>query len=253
MLSIRLDRGWVAGLRREEDPITDPRHPRPESQLRVAVVRRRVEVVDARIKRGLDRSIGHVLRDLGEGCPAVDQHAAHVAEAPESALLHRCWGNLPVDLPLYPRQPWSGPSLAKHVLSTKRNIPNRFDREHSAIERHRAVVRIDLDRRNGAVPGERVASNRAGVLDGDEAAPASDPTLDPSLERGLRHERRRERRWSRTQRPPVRTVTTGSVPSTVAFPSPIAPRRNDRPSGPAPASRRSGSGARARDRRDGPA
>jgi hypothetical protein len=55
----------------------------------------------------------------------------------------------------------------------------------------RTVARIDLDRRNGAVPGERVASNRAGVLDGDEAAPASDPTLDPSLERGLRHEPRR--------------------------------------------------------------
>jgi hypothetical protein len=71
------------------------------------------------------------------------------------------------------------PSLAKHVPSTERNIPNRFDGEHPAIERHRAIVRIDLDRQNGTVPGERVASNRAGVLDGDEAAPASDPTLDP--------------------------------------------------------------------------
>jgi hypothetical protein len=85
--------------------------------------------------------------------------------------------NLPVDHSLYlSKTTLVRPSLAKHVPSTERNIPNRFDGEHPAIERHRAIVRIDLDRRNGAVPGERVASNRAGFLDGGEAAPASDPT-----------------------------------------------------------------------------
>jgi hypothetical protein len=86
---VRLGCRWVPSLGREEDPIADPRHPRSEPQLRVAVVRRRVEVIDARMQRELDRPIGDILRDLGEGCPAIDQHAAHVAEAPESPLLHR--------------------------------------------------------------------------------------------------------------------------------------------------------------------
>jgi hypothetical protein len=86
---VRLGCRWVSRLGREEDPIADPRHPRSEPQLGVAVVGRGVEVIDARIQRKLDRTICDLLRDLGEGRPAVDQHAAHVPEAPESPLLHR--------------------------------------------------------------------------------------------------------------------------------------------------------------------
>lgn len=86
-------RRLVAGLGREEDPVSDPRHPHAEARFCVAVVRRRVEVVDAGLKGELDRSVGDLLRDVAERRAAVDQHAAHVFETTEPATLHhvRVW------------------------------------------------------------------------------------------------------------------------------------------------------------------
>ena len=53
----------LAGLRGEEEPVAVLRQPRCEPQLRVAVRRGRVDVVDAVLEQQLERAVGLGLRD----------------------------------------------------------------------------------------------------------------------------------------------------------------------------------------------
>ena len=78
----------LAGLGGQEDLVADPRHPRAEPQLGVAVARGDVEVVDARVERLLHRGVGDVLGDVAERRRAVDEHRALVAELAESPPFH---------------------------------------------------------------------------------------------------------------------------------------------------------------------
>ena len=54
-------------------------HPRAQPQLGVAVAGRDVEVVDPGVQGQLDRGVGGVLVDLGQGGRAVDQDRALMA------------------------------------------------------------------------------------------------------------------------------------------------------------------------------
>jgi hypothetical protein len=75
-------------LGRQEDAVADPRHPRSEPQLGIAVAGGNVEVVDAGVERELDRLVGDVLADLGEAGRAVDEDRALMADAAEPPILH---------------------------------------------------------------------------------------------------------------------------------------------------------------------
>jgi hypothetical protein len=79
----------LVGLGREEDARPDPRHPRPESHLGIAVPRGHVEMVDAGVERLLDGAVGRVLVDLGQRRRPIDQYRALVAEPTEPASLHQ--------------------------------------------------------------------------------------------------------------------------------------------------------------------
>ena len=82
----------VAGLGREEQVGAaglEVRHQRPEPQLRIAVARRHVEVVDAGVERLLHRGVGGVLCHLAEcGC-TVDQDRALVLEPSQPSTFHQ--------------------------------------------------------------------------------------------------------------------------------------------------------------------
>jgi hypothetical protein len=78
----------LAGLGREEDALADPRHPRPEPQLSLAVARRDVEVVDAASSASVTERSAVSWSTSGQRCGAVDQYGALVAEAAEPAGFH---------------------------------------------------------------------------------------------------------------------------------------------------------------------
>ena len=61
------------GLGGQEDPVPDRGHPQAWPQLGVAVAGRDVEMVDPGVQGQLDRGVGGVLVDLGQGGRAVDQ------------------------------------------------------------------------------------------------------------------------------------------------------------------------------------
>ncbi len=99
----------LTGLRGQEDPVADPRDPRAEPQLGVAVARGDVEVVDAGVQRLLDRPVGDVLGHVTERRRAVDEHRALVAETSEPAGFHGP----------HPGAPGAGGQLAGPVLSRR--------------------------------------------------------------------------------------------------------------------------------------
>ena len=80
--------GHATGLRRQEDPVADLRHPRPQPQLGIPVVGRDVEVVDPAVEGLLDGAVRHVLRHLAQRRRAVDEDRTLVPQASESPLLH---------------------------------------------------------------------------------------------------------------------------------------------------------------------
>ena len=73
----------LTGLRREEKPIAVLAQPRGEPQLRVAVRRSGVDVIDAVLEQELERGIGLGLTERTERCSTEDRARALVAGAPE--------------------------------------------------------------------------------------------------------------------------------------------------------------------------
>src|SRR4030095_1235095 len=78
----------LAGLRRQEEAVPVARHPRPDTQLGVAVGRRRVDVVDAVCEQELEDLIGLLLAHRAERRRA-EEHAARVmTRATEWQVVH---------------------------------------------------------------------------------------------------------------------------------------------------------------------
>ena len=78
----------LAGLRGQEEAITVTRHPRPDAQLRVAVGRRRIDVVDAVGEQQLEDLIGLLLAHRAERRGAEEHAARAVSRAPEGDAVH---------------------------------------------------------------------------------------------------------------------------------------------------------------------
>ena len=76
----------LAGLRREEETVAMLREPRREPQLRVAVRRGDVDVVDAVLEQQLEHRIGLGLRQRAERRGAEERAGALVAGASERRL-----------------------------------------------------------------------------------------------------------------------------------------------------------------------
>ena len=117
----------VAGLRGQEDLVTDPGHPGAQPQLGVAVARGHVEVVDPGVQGLLDRGVGGRLVDLGQRRRAVDQHRALVPEPPQPAVLHvrplSCRRALPCLL-LARSATYGGPSRSAAPHGARRAAPS---------------------------------------------------------------------------------------------------------------------------------
>ena len=77
------------GLGRDEKRIARILQPRLDSQLGVAVRGRDVDVVDPVLDKDLERSVGRVLRDRGQGGPAEDHAAAPMFRPPEALVSDR--------------------------------------------------------------------------------------------------------------------------------------------------------------------
>src|SRR5262249_34050634 len=80
--------GAVAGLRGQEEARAMLRHPRADAQLRVAVRRRGVDVIDAVLEQQLENLIGLLLAHGAERCCAEDHPCAAVAGSSEREGFH---------------------------------------------------------------------------------------------------------------------------------------------------------------------
>ena len=121
----------LPGLRREEEPVAVPAQPRSEPQLRVAVRRCRVDVIDAVLEQELERGIGLGLTERAERRSAEDRARALVSGAPERRLGdHPCrltCADVPHDLIAVGDVMLDG-TLPAPVAGTSRARPHRLRR-----------------------------------------------------------------------------------------------------------------------------
>ena len=100
----------AARLRGEEEVVAVPRHPRRDAQLRVAVARGGVDVVDAVAEQHLQRAVGLVLARAGERGARRTASRCSCARCVRTAVARPSASSRP---PVYTRVQWSGSKLGK--------------------------------------------------------------------------------------------------------------------------------------------